>query len=351
MMEMKSTSSARAGAMALLAAAVFGGGDPFAGAQAQTAEDMFKDKSLTIVVGHEPGTGFDLYARTLARHLPKHLPGKPNAHVQNMVGASGVTAFNWLGSVAPKDGTTIAIVAFTVPFAPMLGHAAGRFDASQYNWVGNMDSSVSVCAFSKASGALTFEQARQREVLVGGTGASGPLSQSATALRALTGAQLKVIEGYKGSASVKLAIERGELHGVCGISLSTARTQYRDAFDSGELLMTLQLGLDAHPDLKTVPHVYQYARTQEERQVFDLIFGAQGLGRSFVAPPGAPAERVAVLRAGFAAAMNDPELVAEAEKLQLDLRPQSGEDVQAFIQRVYSAPREVAERARKAVQH
>jgi tripartite-type tricarboxylate transporter receptor subunit TctC len=347
---MRSITCARASALALFAAGALGAAAPLTGAQAQTRDDMFKDKGLTIVVGHEPGTGFDLYARTLSRHLPKHLPGKPSALVQNMVGASGVTAFNWLGSVAPKDGTTIAIVAFTVPFAPMLGHAAGRFDASQYNWVGNMDSSVSVCAFSKASGALTFEQARQREVLVGGTGASGPLSQSSTALRALTGAQLKVIEGYKGSASVKLAIERGELHGVCGISLSTARTQYREAFDSGELLMTLQLGLDPHPDLKTVPHVYQYARTPEERQVFDLIFGAQGLGRSFVAPPGVPAERVAVLRAGFAAAMQDPELIAEAEKVQLDLRPQSGEEVQAFIQRVYSAPREVAERARKAVQ-
>ena len=319
-------------------------------AQAQTRDDMFKDKPFTIVVGHEPGTGFDLYARTLARYLPKYLPGKPNALVQNVVGASGVSAFNWLGTVAPKDGTTIAIVAFTVPFAPMLGHAAGRFDASQYNWIGNMDSSVSVCAFSKASGALTFEHARQREVMVGGTGASGPLSQSATALRALTGAQLKVIEGYKGSASVKLAIEGGELHGVCGISLSTARTQYREAFDSGELLMTLQLGLEPHPDIKTVPHVYQYARNEEERQVFDLIFGAQGLGRSFVAPPGLPAQRVAMLRAAFSSAMQDPELIAEAERVQLDLRPQTGEQVQAFVQRVYSAPREIADRARKAVQ-
>ena len=319
-------------------------------AQAQTRDDMFKDKPFTIVVGHEPGTGFDLYARTLARYLPKYLPGKPNALVQNVVGASGVSAFNWLGTVAPKDGTTIAIVAFTVPFAPMLGHAAGRFDASQYNWIGNMDSSVSVCAFSKASGALTFEHARQREVMVGGTGASGPLSQSATALRALTGAQLKVIEGYKGSASVKLAIEGGELHGVCGISLSTARTQYREAFDSGDLLMTLQLGLEPHPELKTVPHVYQYARNEEERQVFDLIFGAQGLGRSFVAPPGVPAQRVAMLRAAFSSAMQDPELIAEAERVQLDLRPQTGEQVQAFVQRVYAAPREIADRARKAVQ-
>lgn len=339
-----------AATLALLAATLIASTSLAQDARAQSRDDMFKDKTLTIVVGHEPGTGFDLYGRTLARYMPRHMPGKPNAVVQNMVGASGVTAFNWLGSVAPKDGTTLAIVAFTVPFAPMLGHAAGRFDASQYNWIGNMDSSVSVCAFAKASGALTFEHARGREVLVGGTGASGPLSQSSTALRALTGAQLKVIEGYKGSASVKLAIERGELHGVCGISLSTARTQYREAFDSGELLMTLQLGLEPHPDLKTIPHVYEYAKTDEERQVFDLIFGAQGLGRSFVAPPGVASERVAVLRAAFEAAMKDPDLIAEADKVQLDLRPQTGADVQAFVQRVYSAPRAVAERARKAVQ-
>ncbi len=317
--------------------------------KAQTRDEMFKDKPLTIVVGHEPGTGFDLYARTLARYLPKYLPGKPSVLVQNMVGASGVSAFNWLGSVAPKDGSAIAIVAFTVPFAPMLGHAGVRFDASQYNWIGNMDSSVSVCAFSKASGALTFEQARQREVTVGGTGSSGPLSQSSTALRTLTGAKLKVIEGYKGSASVKIAIENGELHGVCGISLSTARTQYREAFDSGDLVMTLQLGLEPHPNIKNVPHVYQYANTVDERQIFDLIFGAQGLGRSFVAPPGVSLERVTILRTAFEAAMQDPELTAEAQSAQLDLRPQNGDQVQAFIERVYAAPREIAERARKAV--
>ena len=178
-------------------------------AQAQTRDDMFKDKPFTIVVGHEPGTGFDLYARTLARYLPRYLPGKPNALVQNVVGASGVSAFNWLGSVAPKDGGTIAIVAFTVPFAPILGHAAGRFDASQYNWIGNMDSSVSVCAFSKASGALTFEHARQREVMVGGTGASGPLSQSATALRALTGPGFGRTLGY--------SLQTGNVAGLLGV--------------------------------------------------------------------------------------------------------------------------------------
>ncbi len=334
-----------------LASAIFASicTSPGAPARADDLDQAFKDKTITVVVGHEAGTGFDLYARTLARHMPHHLPGKPAMVVQNMVGASGLAAFNWLGNVAPKDGLAFGIVAFTVPFEPLLGNASARFDASKYGWIGNMDSSVSICGVSKTSGVTSFADIMTREVMVGGTGSSGPLSQSPTALRSLLGARFKLVEGYKGSASVKLAIERGELDGVCGISLSTVRTQYRDIFESGQLQLLLQLGPEPHPDLKNVPHVYEFAKTDEDRQVFDLIFGAQGLGRSFVAPPGIAPERLQALRKAFMDTMKDADLIAEAQKVGLDLRPQSGEDVQAFIARVYAAPKQAAERARLAV--
>ena len=305
--------------------------------------------NLQIVVGHEAGTGFDLYARTLARYFPAHLPGKPTVVVQNMVGASGLTAFNWLANVAPKDGSVIATAVFTVPFELLLGNADARFNASKLTWIGNMDSSVSICGVSKSSGLQSFDDVLKRETLVGSTGNSGPLSQSPRALNALLGTRFKVIEGYKGSASVKLAIERGEGHGVCGISLSTVKTQYRDVRDSGAFHLILQIGPAPHPDIKEVPHVYDYARTDEDRAVFDVLFGAQGLGRSFVAPPAVSAERTRVLREGFDATLRDAAFVKEAEKIGLDIRPQSGAEVQKFIDRVYAASPDVAARARKVL--
>lgn len=313
------------------------------GARAQDASHF------QIVVGHEAGTGFDLYARTLARYIPAHLPGKPTVVVQNMVGASGLTAFNWIANVAPKDGSVIGLAAFTVPFEPLLGNSSARFDASKMLWIGNMDSSVSICGVSKASGIDSFQDALSREALVGSTGNAGPLSQSPRALNELLGAKFKVIEGYKGSASVKLAIERGEVHGVCGISFSTVKTQYRDIWESGNFRLILQIGPAPHPELKDLPHVYQFARSDEDRAVFDILFGAQGLGRSFVAPPGVPAERVRVLREAFDATVRDEAFLKEAEKIGLDVRPQTGAEVQSFIERVYAAPPAVAARAKKAL--
>jgi tripartite-type tricarboxylate transporter receptor subunit TctC len=321
----------------------------WAPAYSQPIEEFYKRTDVQIVVGHEPGTGFDLYARTLARHMSTHIPGKPAVIVQNMVGASGLNAFNWLANAAPKDGSVFATAAFTVPFEPLFGNKAARFDASKLGWIGNMDSSVSICGVSKESGVNKFEDALRQDVLLGSTGHAGPLSQSPRALRELVGARFKIIEGYKGSSSVKLAIERGEVHGVCGISLSTVRTQYRDIHESGLFRLILQIGPEPHPDLQDVPHVYQFAKGDDDRAVFDLLFGAQGLGRSFVAPAGLPEERLEALRQAFEATMTDKNFLAEAKKINLDLRPQSGRSVQAFIQRIYLSPPSVIERARKAI--
>jgi tripartite-type tricarboxylate transporter receptor subunit TctC len=314
------------------------------------ADDFYAGRQVSIVVGNEPGTGFDLYARSLARFMGEHIPGKPSLVVQNMVGASGLVAFNWLANVAPKDGSALLTAPFTVPFEPLFGNASARFDASRLNWIGNMDASVSICGVSKASGVGGVEDAMRKEVLVGATGATGPMSQSTAALNQLLGTQFKRIEGYKGSAAVKLAVERGEVSGVCGISLSTVRTQWRELHESGALRLILQLGPSPHPDLPDVAHVYSFAKSNEDRQVFDLIFGVQGLGRSFVAPGGTPAARVATLRRAFDDTMKDASFRAYAAKTGVDLAPQSGDDVQAFIERVYRTPQSVIDRARRVTE-
>jgi tripartite-type tricarboxylate transporter receptor subunit TctC len=318
-------------------------------ASAQDGADFYKGKTITIVVGIEQGTGFDLYGRALARHMGRHIPGNPTIIVSNMPGASGLVAFNWLANVAPKDGTTFAIASFSVPFEPMFGNEAARFRGPQFGWVGNMDSGVSVCLARPDSGVTKWSDVFEKELTVGAAGRAGPISQAPRALIELSGARLKLIEGYVGTASIKLAIERGELQGICGISLSTVRSQWADVLQSGLVKMILQLGPKSDPDLKGVPNVFEFAKGAEERQVYNLIFGPQGLGRSFAAPPGLPPERLKLLRDAFSATMKDPAFLADAEKTKLDISAQSGEEVQAFVETLYASPPDIVARARKVL--
>ena len=215
------------------------------------------------MVGHEPATGFDIYARVLARHLGRHIPGNPNIVVQNMTGASGLTAANWLYNVAPKDGTVMATFVHTIPFEPLMGNNAARFEPAKFAWIGNMEESVAVCGISKASGIAKFEDMLQKETIWGATGATGPLVKSAAAVKNLLGAKMKIVSGYKGSASVKIAITRDEVHGICGLPMSTIMSAWADIYNSGEFRPVIQLSGRKQADLKGVPHVDDYAKTEE----------------------------------------------------------------------------------------
>jgi tripartite-type tricarboxylate transporter receptor subunit TctC len=306
---------------------------------------------VSIVVGHETGTGYDIYARTLARHLGRHIPGTPAIVVQNMVGASGLAATNWLYNIAPKDGTVLATFVHTAIFEPLAGNAAAKFDPAKFTWIGNMDEGVGICGVSKAAGVNTFEELRIKETVFGATGASGPLGKYAFAVRNLLGAKIKVVSGYQGSASVKLAIQRGEVNGICGLSWSTVTSYWKDELDSGAFRPILRLSGQPQPELRGVPHVDSFATTAADRQLFALIFGVQALGRIFVSPPAMPLERKSALRAAFLATAKDPQFLADAAKAQIDIGPTTGEDVEDFIAGVASASPAVLERARKAVRN
>ncbi|MDF2115642.1 tripartite tricarboxylate transporter substrate-binding protein [Roseiarcaceae bacterium H3SJ34-1] len=315
---------------------------------ADPIDEFYHGRTMSIVVGHEPGTGFDLYSRSLARHMSRFVPGTPTIVVQNMVGASGLNAISWLYSVAPKDGSVIAISAHTAPLEPLLGSGVAKFDASRFNWIGNIDHGVSVCGVWHTSGIATFDDVFKKEILLGGTGASGPLSSAANALRNLLGAKIKLVDGYKGSASIRMATLQGEVNGVCGISLSTLNAQYGQDVRDGRFKPILQFGTVESPALPGVPAVYRYARTDEDRQTFDLVFGAQSIGRAYAAPPDTPLARVQALRAAFMKTMEDPAFAAELEKQQLDLNPRSGEELQELFNSLFRSPRAVVERARAA---
>jgi tripartite-type tricarboxylate transporter receptor subunit TctC len=317
-------------------------------AMADGVADFYKDKTLSIVVGHEVGTGFDTYARVLARHMRRHIPGHPNIVVQNMVGASGITAANWLYNVAPKDGTAVATFVQTAAFEPLLGNKAARFEAAKFAWIGNMEESVSTCGVSKASGITRFEDLLERETVFGSTGVTGPLATFALAIKNLLGAKVKLVSGYKGSASVKLALRRGEVEGVCMV-MSTIHSLWREEYEAGLYNPVIQLSGRKDPELKNAVQVNDYAKTEEDRQVFGLIFGAKALGRIFAAPPGVPQERTRALQSAFMATMKDPQFLAEAAKAHIDISPMTGEEVETMIAQLSAVSPKVIERTKAAV--
>jgi len=317
-------------------------------ARADSVADFYKGRTVSVVVGHEVGTGFDVYSRVLIRHMGRYIPGAPTMIVQNMLGASGVTSANWLYNVAPKDGTAMGTFAQTVPLEPSFGNQQARYDAARFIWIGNMESSVAICGVTKASGVQSLEDMRKREVVMGATGPTGPLVKSALAVKNLLGAQIRVIPGYKGSADVKLAMNRGEVQGICGLPWSTVKSFWRQELESGEFRPIQQISGDKTSELPgTVTHYTDFIKTDENRQLFGLLFGVQTLGRIYATPPDVPADRIAALRKAFDETMKDKEFLADAEKTAIDIIPMDGATVAKMWTEFTSIPAAIVEQAKK----
>ena len=313
-------------------------------------EDFYKGRTVSLLIAHEVATGYDIYGRTLARHLGRHIPGNPTVVPQNMLGASGITGANMLFSVVPKDGSVIGMFAHTVPLDPLIGEGVARFDPSRFGWLGNMEESVGVCAVWHEAGIARFADLRSRETLFGATATTGPPSQMAAAIKSLLGAKVKLVHGYKGAPGVKLAIEKGEVAGICGMPMSTLVSQWSELLAAGRIRPVIQLS-GPRGAVPGVDYVYDLARSDEDRQVFDLIFGILRLGKPVAAPPGVPAERVAALRKAFDATMRDDQFKADAARQRIDISPATGAEVEAFIARIYATPPAAVERAKAAVRY
>ncbi len=323
----------------------------FAGhaAVADPVADFYKGKTFTILVGQEPGTGFDIYSRTLARHIGRHIPGNPQIVVQNMPGASGVNSFNWLYNIAPKDGTVMATSSQNVVMEPLMGNTSAKYDATKYLWIGNMEQSASVCGVTPEAGVTKFDEMLSKEVVFGATGPTGPLGQAARALNLLVGAKLKIIYGYKGSASVKLAMQNGEVKGICGLPWSTIKAFWKDELDAKRFLPIIQLSAKPMPELGPIAHIDDYVKSDEQRQMVDLIFGQLVLGRVYATPPGVPAERITALRKAFMATMADKEFLGDAVKTRIDIIPSTGEEVDALVRRFYATSPQIVEKVKLTV--
>jgi tripartite-type tricarboxylate transporter receptor subunit TctC len=299
--------------------------------------DFYEGRELRMLIGYSAGGGYDTYARLLARHLGRHIPGNPRVVPQNMPGAASLTLANYLYNVAAKDGSVIGTVARGLAMEPLLSARGTRFVASEFSWLGSLNNEVSVCASWHTSDVKTMQDLMTRELIVGGTGSAAGTDVFPLVVKNLLGANIRLITGYPGGNDILLAMERGEVDGRCGWSWSTVQATRPDWIAEGRLNMLVQFALEKHPDLPDVPLVTEFAASDDERMALELIFARQVMGRPFLAPPGVPPERLDALRRGFDATAADPAFRAEAERMQLELNPVSGEEIDALIARVYGA--------------
>ncbi len=318
---------------------------------AQTPAQFYKGKNVDFYIGYSVGGAYDLYARTIARHLGRHIPGNPAIVPKNMEGAGSLRLANWLYNVAPKDGTAIATIGRGTGFDPLLGSKGAQFKADQFTWIGSANNEVSVCVAWKNSGFNKLEDVMAKELIVGGTGQAADTDQFPRILNGVLGTKFKIVTGYPGGNDVTLAMERGEVKGRCGWSWSSVLATHKRWVDDKSINILVQLSLDKHPDLPNVPLAMDFAKTDEQKRIFRLIFARQVMGRPFLAPPGVPKDRADALRAAFDATMKDPEFLADATKAQLEITPVSGADVEKLVRELYQTPKDIAAKAAEFIRH
>ena len=321
----------------LLAAAAW----PTSGS-AQTVEDFYKGKSITMLVGAGAGGGYDTYARVFARHMPKHLPGHPAIIAKNMPAASGLAAASAIYTTADKDGATIAAFPNNVPMDPLFGNPGARYDAQKLNWLGSIGKLQNVCATWHTSPIKTVAAAREREVIVAAAGA--------TSNSAIMPKLLNTVTGYDGGGGLTMALERGEAEGICGLSWSTMKASRPHWIRDKLLNVIVQMGLQKLADLPDVPSALKLVTDPESRQVLELILIRQEPGRPFAAPPGVPADRLAALRRAFDATLKDGEFLADAEKVQLEIEPLTAGEIATLLASAYGAPKAIVQKAAALVE-
>jgi tripartite-type tricarboxylate transporter receptor subunit TctC len=313
-------------------------------ALAQSMADFYKGKNVDLYIGYSVGGAYDLYARVLARHMGRHIPGNPNVLPKNMEGAGSLRLANWLYNVAPKDGTAFGIIGRGTSFDPILGNEKAQFDGTKYTWIGSANNEVSICVAWHTAGLTKFDDLFAKELVVGGTGAAADTDQFPKVLNGVLGTRFKIVTGYPGGNEIGLAMERGEVQGRCGWSWSSVKSTHQQWYDQKKFHILVQLALEKHPDLPSVPLVVELAKNEEQRKILELIFARQVMGRPFMAPPGIPGDRADALRKAFMDTMRDKDFLAAAEKAQLEITPVPGEQVEQLVKSVYATPAEIAKK-------
>lgn len=316
-------------------------------AHAQSVESFYKSRPLTIVIGFTPGGGYDLYGRTVGRHIPKHLPGSPNVVVQNMPGAGSLKAINYLYNNAPKDGSTIGTFSRGIPMEPLLGNQEARFDPLKLNWIGSPSQETNVVFAWHTTPFKTMDDLKTQEMIVASTGQGADTATFPLLLSDLLKSKVKVVTGYPGAAETLLAVERGEVHGMGGLSWGYVKSARPGWIKENKINVILQFAAVKNEELKTVPMATDLVRDEGDRQLLDMFISRLIMAWPLAAPPDVPADRVLALRTALAATVKDPAFLAEAEKQNMDVDPVSGEAIETLLKRIYASPPAVVARARE----
>ena len=316
-----------------------------AAAPAVAQEDFFKGKTITVLIGYAAGGTYDATARLLSRHMPRHLPGQPTMVPQNMAGAGSIKAILHLYSVAPKDGTALGMVARSYSIEPVFNPEKAKYDPTRFNPIGSTSSEVSVGVAWHTTPFKTFNDLMTQEITVGATGTTDDTGRFPVLARRLTGAKIKIVQGYPGGNDITLAMERGEVQGRFGWSWGSVKSRSKAWLDEKKINILFQMGMNKADDLPNTPFIMDYAKTDQDRQALELIFAPQVTAWPLIAPPDVPADRLATLRKAFDATVKDKAFIADAAKLRIDVEPVPGVEMQKIIQRISGFERSVVNRA------
>jgi tripartite-type tricarboxylate transporter receptor subunit TctC len=316
------------------------------------AADYYAGKTIDIIVGGAAAGGIDLYARVVARHFGRHVPGNPTVVVKNMPGASGTRAAQFIAMGAPNNGLTIGALAPGALVAPLLDDkTSATFDPSQFLYIGTTNVGVSICATMNTSQTKTFADALKRKTVLGAQGPGSPSFDMAYLVQKVTGAQFNLIPGYNGSTHIVLAMERGEVDGICGWNWSGARSQKPDWVRDKVLNLLAQVGISENQELSQmgVPTIWKFITDEENRKIAEFILTQKGFERPLAVRAGTAPELVTILRAAFDATVKDQQFLADADKALLEISPSPGTKVQELVRAFYATPKNVIERARTAI--
>ena len=319
-------------------------------AAADPIADFYHGKTLTIVTGNSAGGDYDNRARLVARHIGHHIPGEPSIIVRNMPGAGGVAAANWLAKLAPKDGTALYLITQNLPSVQALRSAPVEFDVRAFQWIGNTTDSPNVITVWSATGIRTIEDAKQREVVLGASGAGSASYYYPATLNALVGTKFKIVPGYPGGNELNLAMERGEVGGRGSQLWAAWKSTRPEWLRDNKITILVQIGLKRAPDLPDVPLMFELANNDDDRVILRFLSSDTALARAFVTTPETPPERVAALRRAFDATMKDPQFLAEANQAKIDISPVDGEQAQEIATSIVNTAPAALERVKAILQ-
>ena len=317
-------------------------------AHADQVSDFYKGKTVFLQIGSVPGGVYDIVGRMVARHIAPHIPGGPKVVPQNVPGGGSLLLANQFGAITPRDGTVLGVFNNGMPTTPLLDPGAARFDPRKFNFIGSTSREAHILVVWNSAPVKTFEELFQKEVILGATSPGAAPFDFPILTNALAGTKFKIVTGYPGGPETQLAMRRGEIHGNGGLALGSYKTDYQDAVTHNDIKILGAFGMRQHPELKDVP-LFPIGRSQEDRQLFELMYARQDYGRPFVMPEGVPKDRVDAMRAAFENTMKDKDFLTEAQRANADIDPVGWQEMTELTARLYATSQDTINRMRSIV--